>query len=256
MTPTPAWLRDIARDLKIAVQFCTRLPLGPAIDVTGADVARAAWAIPAAGVFVGVIGALAYALAHAFGLPPLPAAALTLAVTMMVTGGLHEDGLADTADGFGGTTREQKLAIMRDSRIGTFGTCALILSILARAGAIASLAAPALVMPALIAAHAAGRASMPIIMRLIPPARADGLSAEAGRVPQRSAGIAGLIGMVALAVAFGLAASFTAVLILLLVVGGATRLCVRPIGGQSGDVLGALEQIGEITILFFAAARH
>src|SRR6202030_2053805 len=99
-----------------------------------------------------------YAVAHKIGSPPWVAAALAVAATLAVTGALHEDGLADTADGFGGgDTREQKLAIMRDSRIGTYGVCALILSLLIRADAIASLTEIALVAPALIAAHVGAR---------------------------------------------------------------------------------------------------
>jgi adenosylcobinamide-GDP ribazoletransferase len=257
MTASSAWLRDILHDLKIAVQFCTRLPFGQGAAVEGVDIARTAWAIPVAGALVGLLGALAYALAYALGLPPLPSAALTLAATMMTTGCLHEDGLADTADGFGGgSTREKKLEIMRDSRIGTYGACALILSALARAGAIASLATPALVVPAVIAAHAAGRASMPIAMWLVPSARTDGLSAGAGRVSRKNAGIAGIIGLIALVFAFGLTVSFTVGLLLLVSVGGMARLCMKQIGGHTGDVLGAVEQLGEIIVLLAAAARH
>ncbi len=89
---------------------------------------------------VGLIGAVVYVLAHRAGLPAWPAAALSVAATLFATGCLHEDGLADTADGFGGgKTREQKLDIMRDSRIGTYGVCALALSLLIRVSALASL---------------------------------------------------------------------------------------------------------------------
>src|SRR5205085_11237405 len=103
-----------------------------------------------------VIGAAAYAAAHALGVPPVLAAGLALAATLAVTGGLHEDGLADTADGFGAAApRERRLEIMRDPRIGVFGACALILSILLRAGALASIAESAHVALALIAAHTA-----------------------------------------------------------------------------------------------------
>ena len=98
MTPSSAWLRDIVRDLKIALQFCTRLPFGPTAGFEGGDLAQAAWAIPVAGGLVGLLGALAYKLAYALGVPPLPGAALTLAVTMLATGCLNEDGLSCTAD--------------------------------------------------------------------------------------------------------------------------------------------------------------
>jgi adenosylcobinamide-GDP ribazoletransferase len=254
--PSSVWLRDIVRDLKIALQFCTRLPIGGGLVADRVDFAQMAWAIPIAGAIVGLIGALVFALARALGLAPLPSAALTLVATMMTTGCLHEDGLADTADGFGGgISRDDKLAIMRDSRVGTYGACALILSVLLRTGAITSLATPALVTPALIAAHAASRAIIPISMWLVPTARADGLSASAGSVSQRSVSIASALGLAALVLAFGLATGFAVMVLLLLVIGGMARLCIRQIGGQTGDVLGALEQVGEIIILLAAAAR-
>src|SRR5437868_4014872 len=131
-----AGLRRVATDLKISVLFSTRLPFAHSFTVMGADIARASWALPLAGALVGLLGAIAYWLAHAVGLPPLPAGALALATTLVATGCLHEDGLADTADGFGGgTTRERKLEIMRDSRIGSYGGCALMLSLLLRGSA-------------------------------------------------------------------------------------------------------------------------
>jgi len=214
------------------------------------------WAIPIAGAIVGLIGALVYSLAQALGLAPVPSAALSVVATMLTTGCLHEDGLADTVDGFGGgRSRDDKLEIMRDSRVGTYGTCALILSVLLRASAIASLAMPALVTPALIAAHAASRATMPIGMWLVPPARNDGLSAAAGSVSRRSFGIASALGIAALVLAFGLAAGIVLTVLLLFVIGGMARLCIKQIGGQTGDVLGALEQVSEIIILLAAAAR-
>src|SRR5579863_3625043 len=140
MTISNSWLEDRAEELKASIVFCTRLPLLRATPLAGNAIAKAAWAFPVAGLVVGVTGAIVYALAHKFGLPAWPAAALTVAATMFVTGSLHEDGLADTADGFGGgKTCEQKLAIMRNSRIGVYGVCALAMSLLLRVCALASL---------------------------------------------------------------------------------------------------------------------
>ncbi len=160
MATTPgAWLNDIATDLRLGILFCTRLPLPDPGPVGSGDIARASWALPVAGALVGGIGALVYWIAFRIGLPPLPAAALALAAMLIATGALHEDGLADTADGFGGgKDREQKLAIMRDSRVGTYGACALIVSLMLRWSALVVIAAPLQVALALIAAHAAARA--------------------------------------------------------------------------------------------------
>ena len=193
MTLANNWLEDRAEELKASIVFCTRLPLLRATPIAGSAIAKAAWAFPIAGVLVGLIGAVVYALAHRAGLPAWPAAALTVAATLLATGCLHEDGLADTADGFGGgKTREQKLAIMRDSRIGVYGVCALAMSLVLRVAALASLPSAHAVVWALIASHAAARAAMPALMLMLPPARSDGLvvrsrpAAGRGRSRRRS----------------------------------------------------------------------
>ncbi|MGZ8367931.1 MAG: adenosylcobinamide-GDP ribazoletransferase [Rhodoplanes sp.] len=253
MTETKPSMRRTANDIKIAVLFLTRLPFAHAAPVEGADIARAGWAMPIAGALVGAIGAAVYWLAFRLGLAPLVCATLTVAATLGVTGCLHEDGLADTADGFGGgATRERKLAIMRDSRTGTYGACALVLSILLRVGSLAALAEPALVAPALIAAHVAARATLPIFMRLTPPARADGLSAGAGRPSLGAAVTAGLIGAAALALALPVTTAFIGMMALAAAIGCIAWISNRQIGGQTGDVAGALEQAGESLVLLVA----
>jgi adenosylcobinamide-GDP ribazoletransferase len=180
---------------------------------------------------------------------------LAVVASLVVTGCLHEDGLADVADSFGASTRERKLEIMRDSKIGTYGVCALFMSLLLRSAALASIADPALAVPALVAAHTAARASMPLFMRWVPPARDDGLSAGVGTPPRASAIIAVLIGIVALGVGLGAAAGVCALALMAAAFAALAWLSVRQIGGQTGDVLGALEQIGEIVILLVAAAN-
>jgi adenosylcobinamide-GDP ribazoletransferase len=248
----------IITDLRIAASFVTILPVGPSTPVGDHDVARAGWALPAAGLLVGLCGAGAYAIASRLGLPSGPAAMLALATTVLVTGALHEDGLADTADGLGGgRTRERKLEIMRDSRIGTYGTCALILSLGLRWSALAAIADPWPVTLALLGAHAASRAGVPAFMWLVPPARPDGLSASAGRPPERSVGTALGLGILCLAVALGPGRAMIGLILLALAGLILARLAIRQIGGQSGDILGAFEQIGEILILLLSAAsRH
>ncbi len=138
-------------------------------------------------------------VASAAGLSPEVAAALALGTAMLMTGCLHEDGLSDVADGFGGgRTREQKLEIMRDSRIGAYGASALLMSALIRWSALTQLGNPFWVFSGLVAAHAASRALLPVFMHLVPPARQDGLAAGAGQVSSETA-VAGLaIGAVAL----------------------------------------------------------
>ncbi len=249
------WFGNRAGEIRTAVSFSTRLPL-PAFASGGeATIAQAIWALPLAGLLVGGAGAIVYAIAHRLGVPAWPAAALAIAATWALTGCLHEDGLADTADGFGGgATRERKLEIMRDSRIGAYGVCALVVSILIRAGVLASLADPGWVAWALIAAHGAGRATLPVLMFLVPPARADGLSVTAGQPPREQAIAGAVLGVVILVVCLGLEPALIAAVLLAVAVAAMARLSTAQIGGQTGDVLGALEQVGEIVVLLVAAA--
>jgi adenosylcobinamide-GDP ribazoletransferase len=255
MTTAPAWdewapwFARRAHELSAAILFLTRLPLPRHAPEEGA-VARGAWAFPLAGF---VVGALVYAIAHALVLFPWPAAALAIAATLLVTGCLHEDGLADTADGFGGgDTRERKLDIMRDSRIGAYGVCALVIALLIRTDAIASLTETSFVAAALIAAHAGARAAMPAVMFFVPPARSDGLSFTAGQPSAARAALAAGIGFLIVLFCLGPAHAVVAVIVVAIVVALLAWLSVRQIGGQTGDVLGAVEQVSEIAILLVA----
>lgn len=250
MTASPA--SALLRDVAACIGFYTRLPL-PAFGMPERGFAAAQWAAPVAGCLIGAAGGLVLLFSLWLGLPATVAAALALAATMALSGALHEDGLADVADGFGGgTTRESKLAIMRDSRIGTYGVAALVLSILLRWSALTALASAAL--PALIAAHAVSRALMPALMALQPPARDDGLSAGTGKPDGRAVFFALVIGGGVLFVAgtglFLIAAPLLALCLFLV-----KRLAERQIGGQTGDVLGALQQAGE-TLTLLAATLH
>ena len=250
---------DLARggwvgDLRATIAFYTTLPLAGATD--GAALARAAWCAPLVGALIGLLSALGYWVGVRLNLPPLVAATLAVIVGLLVTGALHEDGLADTADGFGGgATRERILDIMRDSRIGTFGACALAMSFILRIGSLADLPNANHVAWALVGTHAAARGMLPLFMLMVPPARPDGLSATAGKPSLGGALTAALIGFVLLWLALGLRNALIALVPLVigwLVMAWLTR---RRIGGQTGDVLGALEQVGECLVLMVPAAR-
>lgn len=243
---------DIVADIALCLAFYTRLP----VSVSGErSFAEAQWAAPVVGLIVGLVGGFIFLLAHFLGLPATVAAVLAVASTVTVTGALHEDGLSDTADGFGGgKTRERKLEIMRDSRIGTFGAAALIFSILLRWSALAALATPWLVFCTLIAAHAASRAMMPVFLRAVAPARTDGLAAKAGAIPDFAVYLAGAIAAALLLLALGFTATVLCAVALGLLFFVMRRLCERQIGGQTGDVLGAVEQLSEIAILLIACA--
>ena len=253
MTIDEAWLKERADELRASILFLTQLRYGPSPQVDGAAIARAAWAFPLTGILVGLSGAVIYLFAHRLGLPPWPAAALSVAGTMAITGCLHEDGLADTADGFGGgRTRDLKLDIMRDSRIGAFGVCALVLSILLRVSALASLADTSLVVPALIATHGAARATLPVFMYFVPPARQEGLSASAGQPPRDGVIAAAVLGILIVALCLGPVLAIAALILIVAIVALLAWLSLAQIDGQTGDVLGAVEQVSEIVILLVA----
>ena len=240
------WLRD----LSLAVAFLTRLPLRPSEPPEAVDLARSTRAYPLVGAGIACVGALAFWLAEALGLTPPLAALLALGATILTSGALHEDGLADVADGFGGgRDRARKLAIMRDSRTGSFGVLALILSVALRAAALAALAAPSLGLGALVAAHALSRAMLPLVMRWLRPARADGLAAGFGRPALRDAGAAVAIAALLSWIALGAAQAAILLCTALVVASLPALLARRQVGGYTGDVLGSVQQAVEVALL-------
>ena len=245
--------RGLIDEFVIAASVLTRFPLAVEAVEPGA-IAASGWAFPLVGGGIGALCAVAFFMAGLLGLPLSATALLTVASGLAATGALHEDGLADTADGFGGGDRERKLAIMRDSAHGTYGVVALVLSIGLRAAAIAAIRDPVFVGLALIAAHAASRAALPpdnVSLAAGPRRRAR----RRGRTPEPAAALtAPLLGGVIALATLGPSAGLVA----LLLAGGAVALAAmlarRQIGGYTGDVLGFFQQIGEIMMLLVAAA--
>jgi len=249
----PGRFSPAARDVADALRFFTRLSVGGAGPAAPLDLGRIAWAAPIAGAAVGLIGALILALTALLGLPLLLRAGLTTAALVALAGALHEDGLADVADGFGGgATRAMKLEIMRDSRIGAYGAIALALALILRVGALAAALDGGFWRAALslILVAALSRAAALTPLALLPPARADGAGAAAGPLDSNALaaawGSALVIGLALGLVALGLAHALLATL-----ASGAGALAMvalarRAIGGQTGDVAGAAQQCGEI----------
>ncbi len=247
-------LRQLMQDMALSLVFFTRLPL-PQFDFGGRTLAQAIWAAPLAGLAVALIAGVVFALAGMAGLSGNVAAALALAAAMLATGCLHEDGLSDVADGFGGgRTRERKLEIMRDSRIGAYGAAALVLSVLLRWSALSDIASTGAAVAGLIAAHVGSRALMPALMHLTPSARTDGLAAGAGTVSRDTALVAAAIGGMALLLCLGLPGALVAAALLALLLSLFRRLCLSQIGGHTGDTAGALQQGAEIAVLVAASA--
>lgn len=232
-----------------AFALLTRLPL-PDHRPEGA---ASAWAWPLAGLVIGALAAATAGLALAFGAGAGPAAAAALAVQALLTGALHEDGLADTADGLmGGRTPERRLEIMKDSRIGSFGALALMLVTLATWSALAGLVATGAHWAALPAAAALSRAPMAAVMAALPPARPGGLSAGSGRPTPAKAGAAAGLGLLAALLLCGWAALGAAALAAAL--SALLALAARSkIGGQTGDILGATQQLSFMAALALLA---
>jgi adenosylcobinamide-GDP ribazoletransferase len=238
-----------------AMAFFTRLPVeGRAHG--GWRLAGSAWAFPLVGAGIGAVAALAFLLAQLLGLGSWPAGLLAVLAGIAFTGGLHEDGLADSADGlFAGGNREAKLAIMRDSRQGSFGVLAIVLSVLLRAAALAAIGDAIHAGLALIAAHAASRAILPVAMWHLPPARADGLGAMAGTPGPAGVAAAVAIGAALALTALGPMRATIALCLMGVTISGVAGFARRQVGGYTGDVLGAFQQIGEVVMLLVASAR-
>lgn len=247
-------LRDIADrllpDALSAFGLLSRLPLP---DHRGSGSASA-WAWPLVGAVIGGLAALVGSLALWLGLTPGVAAVLVLAFGAMLTGGLHEDGLSDTADGlFGGWTRERRLEIMKDSRVGSYGVLALVLVTLARWAALEAIVAGGSLW-ALVAVGALSRAPMAVLMAALPSARGSGLSHATGRPPPAVAAV-GVILALGIALVFAGGAVTWMTLAVLLVCGWLAHTAKARIGGQTGDILGAGQQLAEAACLAVLAAR-
>lgn len=253
----PGWAIATA----ICIRFYSRLPV-PALrgeaDPHGApDFRTVPRALPFATVVIALPAALVLLGAGTAGLGGLLSATLTIATLAVTTGALHEDGLADSADGlFGGRTPERRLEIMKDSRLGSYGALAMGLALLLRVTALAIIidrAGPVAAMGVFMVAAVLSRLSGVRLLATMAPARVHGASAAVGRPSRLTAGLAFAIGL-------GLATSlclFAALPLRGLLLGLALtalnallvmRLCRRLIGGQTGDIAGATQQLDEIAL--------
>lgn len=241
------------RGAAAALAFLTRVPVGGRLALDGGDVARAGPAFPLIGAGLGAVaGGIAAGLASP--LSPLMAAALALAAGTLLTGALHLDALADTADALGGRSRERALQIMRDHAIGAYGAVAIALDLLIKAAALVALARDGHVVAFAIAAGALSRAVPVPLAAALPYARpGEGLARSlAGSAAGRAAAAAATATLIAvLATGFdGLVlAGCAAVLAVFL---GAAF--VRWLGGVTGDTLGAAVELTELAMLVAAVA--
>ena len=236
-------------DVAEALALLTRLPV-PDHTPRGA---ASAWAWPVAGGAVALLAGSVAAVLLWLGLPTGVAAGLALAVQVALTGAMHEDGLADTADGFwGGTDRARRLEIMKDSRIGSYGVIALVLGLGLRWQALSLLLAAGDVFAPLLAAAVLSRGAMAVLMAALPNARGAGLSDSVGRPTRETALLAVAVALVLAGATLGWATLSLMVWLSLVAIGFAA-LARAKIGGQTGDVLGTVQQLGEIVVLIALA---
>lgn len=254
------------RETLIVAAFLTRLPVfrherreadeedADEVIVPEGDLATASRTFPLVGFAVGLLGAAVLVLAKWIGLGPFLAAVFAIAAVIIVTGGLHEDGLADTAEGFiAGRDPEAKLAIMRDTRMGGLAVLALVFSVLLRVGALASIAGTFAAAAALIAAATFSRAVLPAVMAWFEPARLQGLAVTAGKPPKDRVVVSILIGVVFVFIFMGPLSGLFALVVGTAAAGAVAALAQREVGGYTGDILGAIQQLTEIAILLAAA---
>lgn len=239
------WRCELHR-LLMAAQYFTRIPMPRWVGHCQQELNAATRYFPAVGLFVGASGAAICWLAS-FALPVSVAVLLSMIGTILLTGAFHEDGLVDAFDGLGGgCTRKQSLAIMKDSRIGTYGATALVLVLLAKFECLCAMPAPTRY-AAMIAGHAASRGGAVMVMAALPYVREDAASRAkplvqgVSRASLAMAGFTGIVPALGLTTA-GLLGLATAVV----AVGLWTAQIRRRLGGYTGDCLGATQQLAEI----------
>jgi adenosylcobinamide-GDP ribazoletransferase len=257
---------SLLADFWFCLGFYTRLPVpraaGEATPYSLANFSRAVRVVPLAGALLGSFAALVMNVALGLGFRPILAAPLAVGCLIVLSGALHEDGLADCADGFfGGATRARKLEIMQDSRIGTFGAVALLLGVYMRGASLALIADKSLGLAGaiLIGAAALSRTAALIPLAVLPPARDNGAGFAAGKPEPAALATAACLAVVfALAPVAAGAGPIRTIMAIAMATGAAyalVPLARKQIGGQTGDVAGAAQQLSEIAFYLVFAAR-
>ncbi|UCV19167.1 adenosylcobinamide-GDP ribazoletransferase [Ferribacterium limneticum] len=239
-----------------ALGYFTRLPVPGWVGYSADGLARAARYLPLIGLLVGGVGALVFWLASQVWAQPV-AVVLSMVATIALTGAFHEDGLADTADGLGGGWDKAKiLAIMKDSRVGSYGVITVVLALLGKFALLSTLPAGQVV-AALIAGHAVSRFCAVSLMATMDYARDDETS-KARPVAARLGLGPLLFALVFAGLPFLLLApepALTAVALAALATIWLAAKCRRWLGGYTGDCLGAVQQVAEIAFYLGLAAH-
>jgi adenosylcobinamide-GDP ribazoletransferase len=251
----PSYKGGWIQDFLVALVFLTRLPIILGFSFELNALRSAARCFPLIGIIIGGLSGTVFMMSYAVGLPSLLSAFLAIAAQILLTGALHEDAIGDVADGFGGGANpEQKMEIMRDSRIGTYAVLALIFAIGIKVTALSSLTTPLSAFAVLVSSGAVSRSLMVWAMYLMPSARNDGLGHSAGRPAILVALVATFISVLITIVTLGNLVGAVALLFAIMSAALMGLIAFRQIGGQTGDVLGAIQQIAEIAFIISCIA--
>ena len=247
--------RTFREDVACGAGLLTRLPLGW-LGVSGQawSLTRSVWCWPLIGAFIGIVTAGVLVALRFLHCPLILAAVWSIGAQLLLTGGLHEDGLADMADGCGGgQTRERRLDIMRDSRIGSYGALALGICLMIRIAALSEIPT-ALAIPFLALSGTLSRAILPLLPFTLPPARTNGLAQQLAGLTRNQTltcfFLAFCIAVVCVPAGTAFFACFLALCVALIL----RKTALRLLGGYTGDVLGATACLTDCALLTTLAA--
>ena len=236
---------NLVHTLLNAIGFFTRIP----VPIHNISLGRTVWAWPLVGGLLGSLVGLVGLILTAFGLPTVVVSLICLSIGILLSGGLHEDGLADTFDGiWGGMNPKRRLEIMSDSQIGSYGTISLIISILFRWSLLNILIEQGLLLEGLIVTGALSRSAMVPMMMFLSPAKQDGLGFSIGGISNISIGVNFVITLLLGIFLLG-TLIFIPLLLSILLAFVISLLVKKKLGGYTGDTFGFLQQLSEIGCL-------
>jgi len=244
-------------DILLTLTFFTRIPIH-SITKYDRTLMQACWCFPLIGAGIGLVGGTFFYLLLAVQIPVPISAVITVSFLVVLTGALHEDGLADTADGLGGgDNKKSKIEKMRDSRIGSYGVLAILLVTLIKLNAIITLATGKpfeVAILSIICAHSLSRFSIIIIPYFSIPASNEGLARYAGKPETRGLMGGFLLTSILIFILLPFDKAILSAVLAILVAGAVGLLSNRQIKGYTGDILGAAQQVSEATVLVYLAS--
>lgn len=240
---------SLISDFWRALALLSRVPVMGIDDFRATLIVRSVWSWPLVGLLLAGFAVLPAMLVYELTGNILIFAIVALAAMVLLTGCMHEDGMADCADGFGGGfERARKLEIMRDSHIGTYGVTALILCFGLRLVLLSAAGSAGQAVTLFLILAVTSRAAMPVVMHILPPARDNGLGKGAGHPKLIAVGIGVAIAAVVSVILSGVIATAVIAAGAMLAIALVVAVAKWQIGGQTGDVLGASQLTTELFV--------